>query len=83
NLRAEKKIPLGQKAKLILAVDEKTKAVIEATKVYLDKMAAIDEVSFIGLNDEAPKGAAAAILGDARIYLPLAGLIDMIKKKHG
>ncbi|MEG2638534.1 MAG: valine--tRNA ligase [Clostridiales bacterium] len=81
NLRAEKKIPLGQKAKLILAVDEKTKAVIEATKVYLDKMAAIDEVSFIGLNDEAPKGAAAAILGDARIYLPLAGLIDMDKEK--
>lgn len=81
NLRAEMKVPLGQKAKLILAADEREKAIISENAGYLDKMAAVNEVEFIALNDDAPKGAAAAILGDIRIYLPLAGLIDMDKEK--
>lgn len=81
NLRAEMKIPLGQKAKVILAADEREKEIISENAGYLDKMAAIDEVEFIAMNDEAPKGAAAAILGNIRIYLPLAGLIDMDKEK--
>ena len=81
NLRAEMKVPLGQKAKVILAADEREKEIISENAGYLDKMAAIDEVEFIAMNDEAPKGAAAAILGDIRIYLPLAGLIDMDKEK--
>ncbi|MBQ6811197.1 MAG: class I tRNA ligase family protein, partial [Firmicutes bacterium] len=81
NLRAEMKVPLGQKAKLILACDEREKAIISENAGYLDKMAAVDEVEFIALTDDAPKGCAAAILGDIRIYLPLAGLIDMDKEK--
>lgn len=81
NLRAQMKVPLGQEAKLILAADAKEKAVIKETKAHLDKMAKITAVDFIALNDEAPKGAAAAILGDVRIYMPLAGLIDMEKEK--
>ena len=81
NLRAEMKVPLGQKSKVILAADEREKEIISENAGYLDKMAAIDEVEFIARNDEAPKGAAAAILGDIRIYLPLAGLIDMDKEK--
>lgn len=81
NLRAEMKVPLGQKAKVILAADEREKEIISENAGYLDKMAAIDEVEFIAMNDEAPKGAAAAILGNIRIYLPLAGLIDMDKEK--
>lgn len=81
NLRAEMKVPLGQKSKVILAADEREKEIISENAGYLDKMAAIDEVEFIAMNDEAPKGAAAAILGDIRIYLPLAGLIDMDKEK--
>ena len=81
NLRAEMKVPLGQKARLIVAAAEKESKIIEGNKAYLDKMAAIDQVEFIGLTDDAPKGAAAAILGDVRVYLPLAGLIDMDKEK--
>ena len=81
NLRAEMKVPLGQKAKVILDADEREKEIISENAGYLDKMAAIDEVEFIAMNDEAPKGAAAAILGNIRIYLPLAGLIDMDKEK--
>ncbi|MEE0776577.1 MAG: valine--tRNA ligase [Bacillota bacterium] len=81
NLRAEMKVPLGQKARLIVAAAEKESKIIEENKAYLDKMAAIDQVEFIGLTDDAPKGAAAAILGDVRVYLPLAGLIDMDKEK--
>lgn len=81
NLRAEMKVPLGQKAKLILACDEREKAIIAENADYLDKMAAVNDVEFIALSDDAPKGAAAAILGDIRIYLPLAGLIDMDKEK--
>ena len=81
NLRAEMKVPLGQKAKLILAAAEREKDIIAENAGYLDKMAAVDEVEFIALSDDAPKGAAAAILGDIRIYMPLAGLIDMDKEK--
>ena len=81
NLRAEMKVPLGQKAKLILAAAEREKDIIAENAGYLDKMAAVDEVDFIALSDDAPKGAAAAILGDIRIYMPLAGLIDMDKEK--
>ena len=81
NLRAEMKVPLGQKARVILAAADREKAIIEASAGYLDKMAAVNDIQFIALGDEAPKGAAAAILGDIRIYLPLAGLIDMEKEK--
>ena len=80
NLRAQMKVPLGQKAKVILAVDGK-RDMIRENALYLDKMAAVDEIAFISLDDEAPKGAAAAILGDIRVYLPLAGLIDKDKEK--
>ncbi len=80
NLRAQMKVPLGQKAKVILAVDGK-EDMIRENALYLDKMAAVDEIAFISLDDEAPKGAAAAILGDIRVYLPLAGLIDKDKEK--
>ncbi|MDO4541780.1 MAG: valine--tRNA ligase [Bacillota bacterium] len=81
NLRAEKKIPLGQKAKLIIAAESNERKVIESSTQYLDKMAAIDQVEFISLGDEAPKGAAAGILGDVRVYMPLSGLIDVEKEK--
>ncbi|MGI5873861.1 MAG: valine--tRNA ligase [Bacillota bacterium] len=81
NLRAQMKVPLGQKAKVILAAGEKERAIIAENAVYLDKMAAVNETEFIRLGDDAPKGAAAAILGDVRVYLPLAGLIDMDKEK--
>lgn len=80
NLRAEMKVPLGQKAKVILAAQSREQQIITAAAGYLDKMAAINEIDFIAMNDDAPKGAAAAILGDIRIYLPLAGLIDMDKE---
>ncbi len=81
NLRSELKVPLGQKAKVILAAQDREKQLIRAAAGYLDKMAAVNEIDFIELGDDAPKGAAAAILGDIRIYLPLAGLIDMDKEK--
>jgi valyl-tRNA synthetase len=81
NLRAEMKVPLGQKAKVIIAAQSREQQIITAAAGYLEKMAAINEIDFIALNDDAPKGAATAILGDIRIYLPLAGLIDMDKEK--
>ena len=81
NLRAEMKVPLGQKARLVVAAADQERNIIEENKAYLDKMAAIDCVEFIALGDDAPKGAAAAILGDVRVYLPLAGLVDMEKEK--
>ncbi len=82
NLRAEKKIPLGQKANLIVAAAPAQKKVIESCQIYLAKMASVNTVEFIDLQAEAPKGAAAGILGDVRIYMPLAGLIDMEKEKN-
>lgn len=81
NLRAEMKIPLGQKAKLIIAASGRERGVIDSARQYLDRLAAIDQVDFIDLEAEAPKGAAAGILGNVRVYMPLAGLIDTEKEK--
>ncbi len=81
NLRAEMKIPLGQKAKLIIAASGRERGVIDSARQYLDRLAAIDQVDFTDLEAEAPKGAAAGILGNVRVYMPLAGLIDTEKEK--
>ena len=81
NLRAEVQVPLGQKARIIVAAPAADAQTIRDAAAYLDKAAAIDEITMIGLTDEAPKGAVAAILGDIRIFLPLAGLVDLDRER--
>ncbi len=81
NLRAEMKVPLGQKANLEIAAREEDKASIEAARAYLEKAAAVEAITFLPFDAPAPKGAAAGVLEEIRVYLPLAGLIDMEKEK--
>jgi valyl-tRNA synthetase len=60
---------------------------IERHRAYLKKLAGIDEIELVEADARIP-GAAAALLGETRLLVPLAGLIDLpaeqrrLRKQH-
>ncbi|MDS1029395.1 valine--tRNA ligase [Bacillota bacterium LX-D] len=78
NIRAEMNVPLGKKAEaIILAREEQQYQIFNIGKKYLEQLAAAQPVKIYANLESKPEKAAAAIVGDIEIYLPLEGLIDL------
>jgi len=81
NIRAEMKVAPGQKVEiLILAPDALQRAVIEAGKADILKLAGGASVELLETLAEKPSQAASAVLEGVEIYLPLKGLMDLDKE---
>jgi valyl-tRNA synthetase len=52
---------------------------VEANRLCIDRLARIERIDWLGPEEKAP-GAATALLGDMRILIPLAGLVDTGKE---
>ena len=77
--RSEMNVPPSRKAHLIIATDKK--AAFEAGKTYICKLAYSSEVSVV---DEAPEGSesmVSVITDNARMFMPMAELVDLEKEK--
>ncbi|HZK55991.1 MAG TPA: valine--tRNA ligase [Desulfosporosinus sp.] len=81
NIRAEMKVAPGQKIEiLILAPDALQREVLETGKPDILKLASGASVELFERMVEKPTQAASAVLEGVEIYLPLKGLIDMVKE---
>jgi valyl-tRNA synthetase len=81
NIRGEMRIPPSQKLQvLISAPDEKIKNIIEIGKSYIVSMSNLDTINAeIGLTE--PKGVATGVVGSLRVFVPLAGIVDIAGEK--
>lgn len=81
NIRAEMKVSPGQKVEIImLAPDGNQRAVLEAGKADILKLAGGARVELFETLAEKPSQSASAVLEGVEIYLPLKGLMDLDKE---
>lgn len=78
NIRAEMNVPLTKK--LPLYIVSKSKELIETSKLYIEKLAGIKEISFIRSKEELNEKVSNAVIGETEIYIPLGELVDFEKE---
>jgi valyl-tRNA synthetase len=81
NIRGEMRIPPSHKLKvLISAADNESKKIIETDKSYVLNLANLESLT-VEINQIEPKGVATGIIGATRIFVPLAGVVDITGEK--
>jgi valyl-tRNA synthetase len=81
NIRGEMRIPPSQKLKVLISVtDEKSKKIIETDKDYILNLANLESLT-VEVNLVEPKGVATGVIGATRIFVPLAGIVDIAGEK--
>jgi len=79
SVRAEMNIKPGDLVPLVMVgAGPETKARVETHASALSRLGRVENVSFA---DDAPKGSAQIVVGEATACLPLAGLIDLGEEK--
>jgi valyl-tRNA synthetase len=78
--RAEMNVPPSKKPHLIIATDKT--AVFEAGRVYLSKLAYAGELSISTVPPASTDGMVSVVTGDAKLYMPLAELVDLDKERE-
>ena len=77
--RSEMNVPPSKKAHLIIATDKA--AAFEAGVSYICKLAYASEVSVLPVPPENTDGMVSVITDNARMFMPMAELVDMEKEK--
>ena len=77
--RSEMNVPPSRKAHLIIATEKA--AAFEAGVSYIRKLAYASEVSVLSAPPEKTDGMVTVITDNARMYMPMAELVDMEKEK--
>ncbi len=77
--RSEMNVPPSRKAHLIIVTDKK--AAFEAGLSYLSKLAYASETSIRDAAPESTKGMVSVITDNARMFMPMADLVDLEKEK--
>jgi len=80
NIRGEMNIGVEKKAELIIRGSEGKTAFLLENKVFLQRLAGISHLE-AGEHIEKPAGAAAAVVVDLELFIPLGGLIDLDLEK--
>jgi len=77
NIRGEMRIQPSVKLKaMISAADGEIKKIVEAGKDYILNLANLESLT-VEVNLVEPKGVATSVIGATRIYVPLAGVVDI------
>ncbi|HLZ19660.1 MAG TPA: class I tRNA ligase family protein, partial [Smithellaceae bacterium] len=81
NIRGEMRIPPSLKLKVLISTaDEQAKKVIEAGAGYMINLANLESLS-VDVNLAEPKGVATGVVGSTKIFVPLAGIVDIAGEK--
>ena len=81
NIRGEMRIPPANKLHvLISASDQRFKKIIEAGRDYIISMANLGALR-VEVDLVEPKGVATGVVGPIRIFVPLAGIVDITGEK--
>jgi len=78
--RAEMNVPPSKKPHLTIVTDKKD--VFEAGLVYLSKLAYAGEVTITDTVPENAEGLVGVVTNDAKLYMPLAELVDLQKERE-
>ena len=77
--RSEMNVPPSRKAHLIIATDKK--AAFEAGNSYICKLAYASEVSVVDAPPAGSEGMVSVITDNARMFMPMAELVDLEKER--
>ena len=77
--RSDMNVPPSRKAHLIIATDGKD--AFEAGRSYICKLAYASEVSVVGAAPEDTAGMVSVVTDNARMFMPMAELVDLEKEK--
>ena len=77
--RSEMNVPPSRKAHLIIATDKK--AAFEAGNSYICKLAYASEVSVVDAPPAGSEGMVSVVTDNARMFMPMAELVDLEKEK--
>ena len=77
--RSEMNVPLSRKAHLLIATDKK--AAFEAGVSYICKLAYASEVSVLDAAPESTAGMVSVVTDNARLFIPMAELVDLEKER--
>ena len=81
NIRGEMRIPPSMKLQaLISAADDAAKKSIEAGSGYILNLANLESLT-VEVNLAEPKGVATGVVGTMKIFVPLAGIVDIAGEK--
>ncbi|HUN55073.1 MAG TPA: valine--tRNA ligase [Smithella sp.] len=81
NIRGEMRIAPSQKLKVFIsAADEQNKKSIEKDQSYILNLANLESLK-VEINMVEPKGVATAVIGATKIFVPLAGAVDISAEK--
>jgi len=81
NIRGEMRIPPSIKLNVLISVtDEQLKKIIETGRSYIISMANLDNM-IVEVDLVEPKGVATGVVGPMRIFVPLAGIVDIAGEK--
>jgi len=77
--RSEMNVPPSRKAHLLIATDRK--AAFEAGRSYICKLAYASEVSVLDEAPEGSEGMVSVVTDNARLFMPMAELVDLEKER--
>lgn len=80
NIRAEMSVPLGKKINIIFMAGKESQAILTKGEGYIGGLCQAEKVEFFDPDQEKPDQAAASVVKDIQIYLPLRDLIDLDKE---
>jgi valyl-tRNA synthetase len=81
NIRGEMRIVPSQKLNVLISVtDEQNRKMIESHKGYILNLANLESLE-VEINMIEPKGVATAVIGSTKIFVPLAGTMDISGEK--
>ncbi len=81
NIRGEMRIPPSMKLTVLISVaDEQAKADMETGGGYIMNLSNLESLS-VEVNLAEPKGVATGVVGATKIFVPLAGIVDIAGEK--
>ncbi len=82
NIRAEMNVPPANRADLLIKTESaEKKQVIENYAEYIRRLARVNKIEAIGLQ-QSVKNAAVAVVDNVELFIPLEGLIDFKKERQ-
>ncbi|MFC1959801.1 valine--tRNA ligase [Chloroflexota bacterium] len=80
NIRAEHDVEPGHRLQA-LANGGQYQSLIETHSSLFNRLARVETIQFLAAGDALPENAASIVVGDATVYLPLAGLINLEEER--
>lgn len=81
NIRAEMNVPAPKKLPLFIATKD-DRALIDASKVYIEKLAGVSGITFIESKENLTEKTSNILSGQTEICIPLGELIDFEKERE-